>query len=180
MTKSAIKISKFLSFVLRHQPEAIGLVLDQHGWVETQVLLEKMKQRGFNLTLETLKTLVADNDKQRFAFSTNFTKIRANQGHSIKVDLALEEKEPPVKLYHGTAYRNLVAIQRKGLQKAQRHHVHLSVDPIVAQKVGVRHGKPIVLVIHAAAMYAQNLKFYQSANGIWLTDHVPTPFIDLL
>jgi len=173
-----IKTSKFLSLILRHKPETIGLLLDEHGWANTQELLEKSKRNNAELTLEVLKFIVNNNDKKRFVFSDDFSQIRASQGHSIDVDLELKETIPPDILFHGTAERNLESIRQKGLLKGQRHHVHLSVDIETAHKVGIRYGKPVVLKVEAKDMYNRGFKFFISANGVWLTDSVSPEFID--
>jgi putative RNA 2'-phosphotransferase len=172
------KISKFLSLVLRHKPETIGLVLDNNGWTEVDKLLVKVNQSGRHLKLDQLTQIVENNDKKRFAFSDGQTKIRANQGHSIEVDLALELAAPPEVLYHGTAEHNLVSIQKKGLLKGQRHHVHLSADSETAYKVGVRYGKPVVLKIKSQQMQSDGHTFFRSKNGVWLTDYVDHQYIE--
>lgn len=176
--KHQIKASKFLSLVLRHKPDSIGLTLDDNGWANTQDLLDKINSSDFNLTFDELKTVVENNDKKRFLFSADFAKIRANQGHSIKVDLELTEKAPPENLYHGTADKNLKSINEKGLIKGQRNHVHLSADKETAYKVGQRYGKPIVLIVKSGQMHENGIKFFQSENGVWLTDSVNTEFIE--
>lgn len=176
--KARKKISRFLSLVLRHKPEVLGLQLDDNGWVSVEELLEKMNQPPHHLSMEDLKEVVETNDKQRFIFSEDFQMIRANQGHSVQVDLDLEEKIPPGILYHGTAVKNLDSIHRLGLLKGERHHVHLSSDRKTAIKVGSRHGKPVVLPIKALQMYQSGIKFYLSENGVWLTDQVAPHFID--
>ena len=176
--KHQIKTSKFLSLVLRHKPDTIGLTLDENGWADTKELLDKINNNDFKLTLDELKSVVENNDKKRFLFSPDFSKIRANQGHSIKVDLELTEKIPPENLFHGTAEKNLQSIKGKGLIKGQRHHVHLSADKETAYKVGQRYGNPIILIIKANQMQEQGLKFYQSENGVWLTDTVSPHFIE--
>ena len=166
-----------MSYVLRHKPEAIGIILDKNGWVETSVLLEACRLHNHPLTREELEEVVRTNDKQRFAFSEDGSKIRASQGHSVEIELDYREIEPPELLYHGTATRFLASIQKKGLVKGNRHHVHLSGDTETAQKVGMRHGKPVVLQIAAWAMHSDGFVFYLSANGVWLTDHVPARYI---
>ncbi|MCB0735999.1 MAG: RNA 2'-phosphotransferase [Bacteroidetes bacterium] len=175
--KEQNKTSKFLSLVLRHKPETIGLKLDSNGWANTEELLAKMNENGQSLSFEQLRIVVENNAKKRFIFTDDESKIRANQGHSISVDLALEEKQPPDILYHGTATKNLDSIKAKGLIKGQRHHVHLSADTETALKVGQRHGKPVLLTIKSAEVHKQGIKFYQSANGVWLTDFVDVEFI---
>ncbi len=172
-----IKISKKLSFLLRHRPEAFQLTLDKNGWCSIPALLQAFQSKNIPLTLDLLEKVVAVDDKQRFAFNDTKTKIRANQGHSIPIDLALKNKIPPPLLYHGTAARNLTSIFEKGLLKGNRHHVHLSENIETAQKVGARYGKPVVLTINAAAMNDKGIDFYQSKNGVWLTKFVPYNFI---
>lgn len=141
--------SRFLSLILRHKPETIGLSLDENGWANTNELLNKMNAHGHSLTFEQLKVIVDKNDKKRFAFSEDYTSIRASQGHSIEIDLNLQEQMPPDTLYHGTAERNIESIKQQGLLKGSRHHVHLSADTETAKKVGMRYGKPMVLTIDA-------------------------------
>lgn len=170
-------ISKFLSLLLRHKPEVLGLKLDDNGWTDTHELLEKINTNKFPLTLGQLKQVVENNDKKRFAFSNDFSRIRANQGHSVTVDLDLPEQVPPATLYHGTAKKNLDSIQENGLVKGERHHVHLSIDKQTALKVGQRYGKPVILTIRAEDMYKNGFKFYLSENGVWLTEHVPAIYI---
>ena len=170
-------LSKFLSLVLRHKPEEIGLQLDQQGWASTQELLEKLQQRGLQVDIDKLREVVRTNDKQRFKFSEDESKIRANQGHSIAIDLDLQAQKPPVMLYHGTALRNKTSILEKGLIKGSRQHVHLSNNKETAIKVGQRHGKPIVLVVDTQRMETDGFEFFLSDNGVWLTDHVPPEYI---
>ena len=175
--KARKKISKFLSLVLRHKPETIGLELDENGWASVEELLDKMNRDPYSLSFDDLKEVVETNDKQRFIFSEDYKQIRANQGHSIQVDLALEAQTPPGILYHGTAIKNLESIKEKGLIKGSRHHVHLSADKKTALTVGGRHGKPVVLEVQAMNMYQAGMDFFLSENGVWLTDHVPPHFI---
>lgn len=175
--KQQVKTSKFLSLVLRHKPDTIGLALDKNGWANTKELLEKVNGYDINLTLDELKTVVENSDKKRFQFSADLSKIRANQGHSIEVDLELTERVPPEILFHGTAEPNLKSIKEKGLLKGERHHVHLSLEKETAQEVGQRYGKPIILTINAGEMHRQGHKFYQSQNGVWLVDTVLPIFI---
>lgn len=172
------RISKFLSLVLRHEPEKIGITLDEHGWTDCQELIEAANRKGKRFDYATLLRVVRENDKQRFALSEDGKRIRANQGHSVRVDLALEAQTPPERLYHGTVAKFLDAIRESGLQKGERHHVHLSEQLITATKVGERRGQPIILTIRAAEMSAAGYPFYQSANGVWLTDAVPPEFIE--
>ncbi|XOV66507.1 MAG: RNA 2'-phosphotransferase [Fluviicola sp.] len=172
-------ISKFLSFVLRHKPEEIGIELTEDGWVHTRTLLDAMNRNGKSITIETLEAVVATNSKKRFAFNEDKTMIRANQGHSVKVELGYTEQSPPEMLYHGTATKNLESIAEKGLVKGNRHHVHLSSDLETAMNVGQRHGKPVVFEIDSLAMQSDGFKFYQSENGVWLTEMVPAKYLRL-
>ena len=165
-------LSKFLSYVLRHHPESIGIQLDAQGWVNVSALLQACGNHGKGLSLGELKTVVAENEKQRFSFSEDGLRIRANQGHSVQVDLGYKRAEPPEMLYHGTARGRLAAIRQHGLLKGSRHHVHLSPDATTARRVGQRHGKPVVLVVRAGQMHADGHAFFLSANGVWLTEHV--------
>lgn len=170
-------ISKFLSYVLRHKPEAIDLTLDDQGWADVGFLLVKAEKKGKKITMEELAYVVANNAKQRFSFNEDQTKIRANQGHSIQVDLALQPVVPPSLLYHGTVAKFLDSIKENGLQKMNRQHVHLSPDIETALNVGSRRGKPLILTIHAKEMHDAGYLFYLSKNGVWLTDQVPARFI---
>lgn len=172
------KRSKYLSLVLRHQPEAIGLQLDANGWADVDDLMARMNAKGQTISRELLNEIVTSNDKQRFAFSEDGKQIRANQGHSITVDLALESIQPPETLYHGTATRFEDAIRSDGLVAMSRQHVHLSAELKTAVAVGQRHGKPYVLVIRSTAMAEAGYSFYQADNGVWLTKQVPVEFIE--
>lgn len=177
MEKELKHISKFISLVLRHEPEAIGLQLDEQGWTNVDELINKISVKGTTIDREILETIVTTNDKQRFAFNDDKTKIRANQGHSITVDLHLQPKVPPTILYHGTAEQHLSGIMNIGLKKKTRQHVHLSANIETAKAVGSRHGKPIVLTIDALKMHQDGCLFYLSENQVWLTDNVPTIYI---
>lgn len=177
MDKELARLSKFLSLVLRHEPSRIGLTLDSGGWVAVEELLVAVNQAGLSLTRATLERIVAENDKQRFRFSEDGLRIRANQGHSVAIDLGLTPLAPPDLLYHGTAMRFLDAIRQEGLRAQSRQHVHLSPDVNRAVKVGQRHGKPIVLTVKSGAMHGAGYRFYQSDNGVWLTDHVPPSYL---
>lgn len=176
--KQRTRTSKFLSLVLRHEPERIGLALDANGWANVDELLTKCSQHGVSLQRAELEEVVATNEKKRFALSEDGQRIRASQGHSIEVSLGYAPQAPPPRLFHGTATRFLSSIHSEGLRKGERHHVHLSGDEETARKVGQRHGKPAVLVIDAAAMHAAGHAFYLSDNGVWLTEHVPPEFIE--
>lgn len=178
MTESeATHISKLLSLVLRHKPEAIGISLDENGWTDVAVLLEQMARNGHPLTHDQLRVIVGTNVKKRFAFNDDESQIRANQGHSVTVDLQYSQQLPPPFLYHGTATRFLDSIVAHGLTKMDRHHVHLSGDEQTAIAVGARHGKQVVLTVEAGKMATDGHAFYQSANGVWLVDHVPATYI---
>lgn len=178
MSKKNKNISKFLSYVLRHHPDKLGITLDENGWISVAVLLEKINVEPYALSMEELEEVVATNSKKRFAFNEDKTMIRANQGHSVDIDLALQPKEPPKYLYHGTVEKFLTSIQEKGLIKGARQHVHLSADKETAINVGSRRGKPIILTIRSGEMHAQDHPFYQSENGVWLTEEVPMEFIE--
>jgi putative RNA 2'-phosphotransferase len=173
-----VKVSKFLSLVLRHEPGKVGLCLDGAGWADVQCLVEAVNRHGLSLTLEQLKKVVNTSDKKRFAFSEDGLRIRASQGHSVEVDLEYSAQQPPAILYHGTAERFLGSIRSKGLSKMGRHHVHLSAERRLTLEVGGRHGKPVLLIIRAQAMAEAGHTFYLSANGVWLVEHVPVDFIE--
>ncbi len=169
------QISKFLSLILRHQPEKIGLTLDENGWAKVNDILEKST---LSFTNEELVEVVKTNDKQRFALNDDRTKIRANQGHSLKtVDLDLKPEIPPNFLYHGTVAKFMSEIRLQGLKKMRRQHVHLSVDRDTAAKVGSRRGKPVILAVRALDMHNKGQRFYKSENGVWLTEQVAPEFI---
>jgi putative RNA 2'-phosphotransferase len=173
------KISKFLSYVLRHKPEAIGLILDSEGWASIEALIAGAAKEGIELDLITLQKIVATNDKKRFVISEEGLRIRAAQGHSTAiVSIQHVEKIPPAVLYHGTATRFLNAILEQGLLAGSRHYVHLSESSETAFSVGQRYGKPIVLKIKALQMQQQGFSFFQAENNVWLTNHVPKEFIE--
>jgi putative RNA 2'-phosphotransferase len=177
--KRKTKISKFLSLVLRHKPEEIGLSLEENGWIPVEKLI-KACAGGKNFTLAELREVVETNDKKRFAFDADGRKIRASQGHSLDVGIEFEEQRPPATLYHGTAEKNIGVIFAEGLKKMARHHVHLSADIETARKVGARYGKPVILAIETEKLLVEGFKFYVSANGVWLTDAVPPEFLRVL
>lgn len=172
------QMSKFLSFVLRHEPQAIGLALDESGWADVGELIDKAAKAGRHYTPELIAEIVATSDKKRFTLSEDGTRIRAAQGHSVEVDLGLPPIVPPALLYHGTATRFLVSIREQGLRPGSRQQVHLSGDLETARKVGMRHGSPVVLVVKAGEMHAAGFAFYRADNGVWLTDHVPRAYIE--
>lgn len=177
MSETQESLSKFLSLVLRHRPETIGIHLDEGGWVGVDELITALARHGKALDREGLESLVQRSDKQRFAFSADRTAVRANQGHSVEVDLALPQVEPPALLFHGTVARFLPAIRTEGLIRGSRHHVHLSATRDVAMQVGSRRGPPLVLEVDAEAMSFAGHTFFRSANGVWLTAAVPARFI---
>lgn len=182
--KQYVKLSKFLSLVLRHNPQTIGMTLDDNGWVSVDELICQMGKHGKAIDFATLEDVVNNNNKQRFAFNEDKSKIRANQGHSLTVDLGYQSKLPaqvPSTLYHGTATRFVDNIYAVGaISKMQRQHVHLSANLDTASAVGKRHGKLAIFTIDTQAMMANGHKFYQADNGVWLTDSVPVQFIQLL
>ncbi|MDG9710274.1 RNA 2'-phosphotransferase [Streptomyces sp. DH10] len=175
--RRTVKVSKYLSKHLRHQPEAIGLTLDEAGWVEIDTLIAAAAAQGFSFTRAELDHVVATNDKRRFAVEG--TRIRASQGHSVEVDLGLPRATPPAYLYHGTVPRNLDAIRDEGLRPMNRHAVHLSSDRETATRVGARRGRAVVLTVDAAAMHRDGHVFHVSANGVWLTQAVPARYLRL-
>lgn len=178
MDNNLKKMSKYLSFVLRHKPDDIGLELDENGWASIDELIEKIVK--YKISREVLNVIVETNDKQRFAIDSATNRIRANQGHSIEVDLSLAAFEPPDYLLHGTAERFEQSILNKGLSKQKRHHVHLSESKSVAFAVGGRYGKPVLLKIDTKSMYSQGYQFYKTANNVWLVSEVPAKFIQRL
>lgn len=175
--KQLIQISKFLSLILRHQPELIGIQLDANGWTDTDILIERSVQHGVKFDREILKHIVATNSKKRFAFNQDSTMIRASQGHSVEVDLGYVKQQPPEILYHGTGENSVSSILQSGLEKRSRQHVHLSSEKETAFKVGQRHGKPFIFTVDAGKMHADDFAFFLSANGVWLTDHVPVKYL---
>jgi putative RNA 2'-phosphotransferase len=177
--RSDVAASKFLSFVLRHRPEVVGLTLDSKGWASIDELVACSATHGIPLTRAAIEHIVATDDKQRFRFSTDGLRIRASQGHSRLVDLGLTSRTPPDLLYHGTAERFLPSILREGLLPGRRLYVHLSPDPVSAASIGRRHGRPVVIEVAARAMNAAGLAFYRSDNGIWLVDAVAPRFLDV-
>ncbi|MFK4866200.1 RNA 2'-phosphotransferase [Streptomyces sp. CSMPJR101] len=173
--RRTVKVSKYLSKHLRHQPERIGLVLDEGGWVEIDTLIAAARAHGFSFTRDELDHVVAANDKKRFA--VDGTRIRASQGHSVEVDLGLAPATPPPYLYHGTVAAHLGAIRAEGLRPMNRHDVHLSPDRETATRVGARRGHPVVLSVDTGAMHRDGHVFHVSANGVWLTKAVPPEYL---
>lgn len=176
-TPEHVRISKHLSYVLRHAPEKIGITLDEAGWVSVDLLLERSRKHGKDITRAMLDEVVATSEKKRFALSEDGTRIRANQGHSVDVDLAYEPTPPPAILFHGTPATVVALIRETGIAKMGRHHVHLSKDRETAHTVGGRRGRPVVLVVDAARMHADGYAFFVTPNGVWLTDDVPPSYV---
>lgn len=173
------EISKLLSLILRHNPGKYGIVLDSGGWTPIEPLIAKVKGAGNpGFDRAALEAVVENNDKQRFTISDDGLRIRAAQGHSVAVDLGIKPSQPPAILYHGTAVGNLDSIRSQGLLPGRRQQVHLSLEYQTAITVGGRHGKPIVLRVDAAQMFADGIAFFKAENGVWLTDHVPSKYLD--
>jgi putative RNA 2'-phosphotransferase len=172
--------SKFLSLVLRHAPDRIGLVLDAQGWADVDALIAKARAAGVALDRATLLDIVATSDKQRFTLSPDGARIRAAQGHSVEIDLDLSPAVPPAVLFHGTARTNVDAILDEGLKPGRRRHVHLSPDIETARRVGMRHGSPVIFEVATARMHAEAQVFWQADNGVWLTDHVAPSYLTLI
>jgi len=179
MTKHIHQISKFLSLVLRHKPETIGVQLDESGWVNVDVLLEKTNAYGIRINLEMLKQIVETNAKKRFAFNESMDRIRASQGHSVAVELGYINQKPPEILFHGTAEKNVESILKTGIVNGTRQHVHLSADMETATKVGQRHGKPVIFIVSAVEMFNDDHVFFFSENGVWLTNFVPVEYLKI-
>lgn len=180
MNKKLVRTSKFLSLILRHKPDTIGLSLNDNGWVSIQDLIDAANANGHDISRELLDEVVFTNDKQRFAYSHDGQRIRANQGHSVKINLELESIDPPDILYHGTVERFLNSIKTSGLQKMKRQHVHLSATIETAKNVGKRRGKPVILSVNSCAMNRDGYNFFLSQNGVWLTDSVPWKYVTIL
>ena len=173
--------SKFISLILRHKPETIGISLDEHGWADVRELIDGINASGSNhLDMDLLEEIVRTDEKQRYSFNEDHTLIRANQGHSIPVDVEPEEKTPPAVLYHGTGEKYVASIDEQGLIPKSRLYVHLSVDISTAKKVGSRHGKPVIYTVDCAKMVVEGFKFYLSANNVWLTKTVPAKYLTKL
>lgn len=174
------KLSVFISLVLRHKPDAASIQLDEHGWANVDELINGINSTGRKLDMEKLEEIVATDEKGRYSFNEDKTLIRANQGHSIPVNVELKEHEPPEFLYHGTAKRFLENIQTEGLKSMSRLYVHLSKDKETALKVGKRHGEPVVLQVHSGEMFRNGNKFYLSENGVWLIKSVPARYFNIV
>lgn len=177
MSDPLVRTSKFLSYVLRHNPKALDLELDPGGWADIDVLLRRVQREGRTLTRDGLRRVIEHGHKNRFTVSADGTKIRANYGHSIEVDLDLEPRPPPSDLYHGTSTSALSSIREEGLRPQSRQYVHLSSTREEARQVGQRHGSPVVLSVAARELHEAGYTLYQSTNAVWLTTHVPPPYI---
>ncbi len=171
-------ISKLCSYLLRHKPEEANLDMDENGWVSVDQLLANCGETHFEFSFEELQNAVDSNDKKRFTFNDDKTKIRANQGHSIEVNVELEPIEPPEFLYHGTAEKYLESILKNGLLKQNRLHVHLTENKETAKAVGSRHGKPVIIEISSGVMSKAGIPFYKSKNGVWLTNDIETKYLN--
>lgn len=178
MNSEDVQLSKFLSFVLRHRPESIGIVLDESGWVDIEILLKACADSGKAITIAKLKHIVETNDKKRFMISPDGKRVRASQGHSLSVELGYEPAKPPARLFHGTASRFIESIKKKGLHRGKRHHVHLCLSEATALSVGSRYGKPVLLKIDSARMHQDGYLFFLSDNNVWLTESVPFQYIE--
>lgn len=174
-----VSLSKYLSYLLRHEPGDLGLDMDRHGWVRISQLVEKARKEGRNLNRENIREVMEESEKNRFRVSGDGRFIRAGYGHSVDVELGLEPRQPPQWLFHGTADRNLESIREWGLLQGGRQYVHLSADKEDARQVGTRHGKPVILAVEALVMHGEGHVFYRSDTepGIWLTGHVPREHI---
>ena len=171
------KLSKFISLILRHKPEEVGITLDEHGWAKVNDLINGINNSGRKIDKDVLEEIIRTDNKQRYSFNEDKTKIRANQGHSIPVVIDFKELEPPDTLYHGTATKSIEGMQAQGIKPMSRLYVHLSKDFETAKQVGSRHGECVVLVINAKKMYKDGIKFYLSENGVWLTESVDPKYI---
>lgn len=172
------QLSVFISLVLRHKPDAAGIVLDEHGWANVEELIDGINHTGRKIDITILEEIVRTDNKQRYSFNEDKTLIRANQGHSVPVDVDLKEKEPPEFLYHGTADRFLKDIMAEGLKPMSRLYVHLSKDIETANKVGKRHGSPVILRVQSGKMKQDGIKFYIPENGVWLTKKVDVKYLE--
>lgn len=178
MQNDLTRLSKILAKALRHEPQFIGITIERMGaWTDVDKLIAAMCAHGFTIDMPTLEQIAATDSKQRYSFTPDKRKIRANQGHSIDVVIDFSEPEPPAVLYHGTSVKSIESIMREGIKHMSRQYVHLSWDIPTAVKVGIRHGKPAVLAVDAAAMRKDRYRFFLSDNGVWLTEYVPTKYI---
>ncbi|MBZ9624428.1 RNA 2'-phosphotransferase [Clostridium sp. FP2] len=174
-----VGLSRFISLILRHKPHSVGITLDEFGWANVEDLINGVCECGKKIDMQTLNRIVDENNKQRYSFNEDNTKIRANQGHSVDVNIEFEEKIPPQYLYHGTSERSSASIMDLGIQKQNRQYVHLSLDIKTAYAVGKRHGKPIIMRIDAEKMHEDGFKFYLSKNMVWLVDFVSVGYVSI-
>ncbi len=170
-------LGKFISLILRHKPETIGIELDERGWADVNELIAGVQKTSPDFNMEVLEEIVRSNSKQRYSFNDDHTKIRANQGHSIQVDVELKEETPPAILYHGTGEKSVASIQEQGLLPQSRLYVHLSKDKSTAINVGSRHEKPVFFTVQSGSMHEEGYKFFLSENGVWLTKNVPQKYL---
>ena len=177
MKNNDTKLSRYISYILRHCPEEVGISLDREGWADTRALIEGICAKGHTIDIKTLERIVREDSKQRYSFSPDKSRIRANQGHSIPVEVEMRTAEPPARLYHGTSEKALDSIKQNGILKMNRLYVHLSGDTETAFKVGSRHGKPVVLVVDTAAMSADGYVFKISENGVWQSEEIPWKYV---
>lgn len=180
MDEKQVRISKFISMILRHKPQKIGIELDEHGWADVDKLIKGLNKAGFDIDRRYLEQIVREDLKQRYAFSEDGSMIRANQGHSIPVDVELKQQDPPDMLWHGTGEKSVSSIMKQGLLPQGRLYVHLSSDISTAMKVGKRHGRPIIFEIDCKGMAEDGYVFYLSLNGVWLTKKVPARYLSLI
>lgn len=180
MALDKTKLGKFISLILRHKPEVIGISIDSHGWADVSELIDGVAKTNEGFNMDILEDVVATDSKQRYSFNEDKTKIRANQGHSIPVDVELEEAQPPEILFHGTADKYIQSIDKTGINARSRLYVHLSVDMDTAIEVGKRHGNPVIYEVKTGDMFRGGYKFYLSKNGVWLTKEVPASYINKL
>ena len=178
--KNNVRLSRFISLVLRHKPSTVEITLDANGWADVRQMLAGINRTGKMLDMETLECIVREDNKKRYSFNENHSKIRANQGHSIPVDLKLEVRTPPDVLYHGTAKRFVESIMREGLLPRKRQYVHLSTDTETAKAVGSRHGSPVILEIDAAAMAKDGFAFFLTENELWLCSEIPRQYLKII
>lgn len=170
-------LSKFIALILRHKPDTVGITLDEHGWASVSELLSGINASGNEIDMQTLEEIVAEDEKQRYSFNSDKTKIRANQGHSVNVDVELKKAVPPETLFHGTGEKFVSSIKSEGLKPKSRLYVHLSKDRETAVKVGSRHGKPVVFEVNSGEMSRNGFEFFLSENGVWLTKIVPAEYL---
>lgn len=170
-------LSKFIALILRHKPDTVGITLDEHGWASVSELLSGINASGNEIDMQTLEEIVAEDEKQRYSFNSDKTKIRANQGHSVYVDVELKKSVPPETLFHGTGEKFVSSIKSEGLKSKSRLYVHLSKDRETAVKVGSRHGKPVVFEVNSGEMSRNGFEFFLSENGVWLTKIVPAEYL---